>query len=57
VSEIQSVVAECTPCGATLELAREGTQTSTIKKLLEFLAHHRPCRQRGDVIIRSGDEK
>jgi hypothetical protein len=50
----QSVSAAC-PCGATLELSREGIQTTTIKGLLAFLEVHRGCRSKGDVVIREGE--
>jgi hypothetical protein len=45
--------AECIPCGARLELARDGTQAATIRNLLAFLETHRSCRPRGDVVVKS----
>lgn len=51
-----TVFALCIPCGTRWELSRDGVQTTTIKRLEEFLAAHRDCRQRGDVVIRSEGE-
>jgi hypothetical protein len=49
-------MAQCTPCGSILELSRGGVQTTTIKGLEQFLAAHRGCRERGDVVIRQVGE-